>query len=74
MQIIDQSLYLNELANNIYSNDLEVIYFESYSIWTKNDYQFLVIQKRKNYTEKDLQLNLSLNEKIIRKIKRFWLK
>lgn len=74
LQIIDQSLYLNELANNIYSNNLEIIYFESYSIWTKNDYQFMVIQKRKNYTEKDLQLNLSLNEKIIRKIKRFWLK
>lgn len=74
LQIVDQEIYLDVLAKNIYSNGLEILFFETYSLWNTNDYQFIVIKKKTNQSEADLKLEISLLEKISRKVKRTLLK
>jgi trans-aconitate 2-methyltransferase len=74
LQIIDQEIHLNELIKNFTLNNLNIEFFETYSIWSKNDYQFIVIKKRKEYCKEDLVYPLSFFEKIRRKILRMYLK
>jgi 2-polyprenyl-3-methyl-5-hydroxy-6-metoxy-1,4-benzoquinol methylase len=46
LQIIDQPLHLNLLANNIYQNNFFIKHLETYSIWMKPaDYQAMVLKK-----------------------------
>ena len=52
MQVIDQSIYTNELANNVYSNDLHIWHLETYSIWqAQGDYQAIVLKPNRNDIE-----------------------
>jgi cyclopropane fatty-acyl-phospholipid synthase-like methyltransferase len=45
LQIIDQSVYTDELIKNIYPHRLYVFYLESYCIWTNQpDYQVIVLK------------------------------
>jgi trans-aconitate 2-methyltransferase len=74
LQIIDQPIPLNEIVKNTIENDLKIILFETYSIWVKNDYQFLIIEKEKEFKEIKLSDYRSLTEKIIQKIKIIYFK
>ncbi len=52
MQVIDQSIYTNVLANNVYSNDLYIWHLETYSIWqAQGDYQAIVLKPNRDDIE-----------------------
>ncbi len=71
LQVIDQPIYLDFILKTIENTCLKLIYFETYSIWVKNDYNFLVLEKQKKFTEEKLHEKRSLYEKILVKIFRF---
>lgn len=49
MQVIDQSIYTNVLANDVYSNDLYIWHLETYSIWqAQGDYQVIVLKPNRD--------------------------
>jgi len=51
LQEIDQPVYPDHLATVLAKAGLDIIQFETYSVWVKNDYQFIVIKKRKDFEE-----------------------
>ncbi|MCY7309437.1 MAG: class I SAM-dependent methyltransferase [Bacteroidota bacterium] len=51
LQEIDQPVYPDYLATVLAKAGLDIIQFETYSVWVKNDYQFIVIKKRKDFEE-----------------------
>ncbi len=49
MQVIDQSIYTDVLAQNVYCNDLYIRHLETYSIWQEQgDYQTIVLMPYRN--------------------------
>lgn len=49
LQIIDQPIFPDLLANNLKQTELIITKLETYSIWVKNgDYQYLVLKKKGN--------------------------
>ena len=74
LQIIDQPLPLNFIVENLISNDLDLIFFETYSIWLENDYQFFVINKKRKFKKIKLSDKRNLFQKGINKINRTWVK
>ena len=67
LQIIDQEIPLSLITKNCDTAGLEVIKFESHSIWKEDDYHFTVIRKKKDYTNKDIQLSNTQKAK-----RKFW--
>lgn len=65
LQEIDQPITLDKLSNAIYHAGLEISFFETYSIWAENDYQFIIIKKRKLYTEELLSNKRNIFQKVI---------
>ena len=57
LQIIDQPIPLELILKNCANAGLEIIKFENYSIWVENDYNFILIRKKKTYENKPLNLN-----------------
>ena len=51
LQEIDQPVYPEHLATVFAKAGLDILQFETYSIWVKNDYQFMVVKKRKDFEE-----------------------
>lgn len=68
LQIIDQPISLAQISTNCEAAGLEVTFFQSHSIWKKDDYHFMIIRKKKSYTNMDV--DLSIVEKAKRKVKR----
>lgn len=64
LQVIDQSIWLEKLAGNLTSSMLEINYLETYSIWVENDYQFMVVKKKKPFTKRLLNEQRTLFQKI----------
>ena len=54
LQIIDQPIYLDFILKSIRHTGLRINYFETYSIWVKDEYNFLVLEKDKVFTENKL--------------------
>jgi cyclopropane fatty-acyl-phospholipid synthase-like methyltransferase len=63
LQEIDQDITLDKLSKAIYSAGLEITLFETYSIWAEDDYQFLVVKKRKPFIEKLLSSRRNILQK-----------
>lgn len=65
LQIIDQPIPLRTILTNAETNGLQILNFDTYSIWVENDYQFIVIQKKTDYDK------IFVNDKrtILQKIK-----
>jgi SAM-dependent methyltransferase len=57
LQIIDQPIPMDLVVKNCLNAGLEIIKFESYSIWVENDYNFFLIRKKKDFKNEPLQLN-----------------
>lgn len=74
LQIIDQPLPLKFIAETIENNDLEIIRFETYSVWVENDYQFFVVRKKREFKEIHLRDKRNLFQKVIKRAKRFYIK
>ena len=68
LQVIDQAIELPLLAETLDKNNLEIIYFEKYSIWEKEDYHFFVVRKKREFQLKHLSDERNMQEKISNKI------
>ncbi len=70
LQEVDQAIFLDQLTSNLSKASLEVEQFETYSIWMKNDYNFIVVKKCKDFEEHLLRDQQTIKEKIILRLKR----
>lgn len=73
LQIIDQPLPLSLIAENLEKNGLQITFFETYSVWIENDYQFFIIRKKREFQEKEIAHQRGTLQKINAKIKRAWI-
>ena len=75
LQLIDQPIYTNELAQNIYRHGLYIYYLETYSIWVlNNDYQVIVLKPViKELEYPDIQYKLTLIQKMKFRLRKLWL-
>lgn len=69
LQIVDQPVPLQTIVKNAEDNGLQLTDFETYSIWIENDYQFFVIQKKKEYKKVELSSKRTLIQKISNRLK-----
>jgi trans-aconitate 2-methyltransferase len=74
LQIIDQPLPMALILQNLEKNGLTLIYFETYSIWVQNDYQFFVIGKKNVFKEVTLSSKRNFFRKALKKLERTYLK
>jgi trans-aconitate 2-methyltransferase len=70
LQEIDQPIHIHTLTQTLAKASLELEYFETYSVWVKNDYQFLMIKKKNEFQEQRLSSERNLIEKIKVRLKR----
>lgn len=74
LQELDQAVFLNELLPLFAMAGLTLTYFESYSVWVKNDYHFLCLKKQQPFTEIKLSTQYSLARRMIKRFQREWRK
>lgn len=74
LQIIDQPLPLNCITDNLLKSDLDLVYFETYSVWVENDYQIFIITKKREFKEILLSYKRNFFQKAKKKIKRTLIK
>ena len=51
LQETDQAVFINQLAVVLEKVNLDIIELDTYSVWVKNDYQFIIVKKRKDFEE-----------------------
>jgi trans-aconitate 2-methyltransferase len=64
LQEIDQPIFIHRLAKDLANAFLHIEFLETYSVWVKNDYQFLVIKKDTEFSEYSLSSDRNIFEKI----------
>jgi SAM-dependent methyltransferase len=74
LQIIDQPLPLSLILENLEKNGMTLTYFETYSVWVENDYQFFVIEKKRVFEEVKLSSKRNIFQKIRKKLERTYIK
>ena len=74
LQLIDQPLPLAFILDNLEKNGMTLMSFETYSIWAENDYQFFVVEKKKNFEEVKLSSKRNVFQKIRKKLERTYIK
>ena len=67
---MDQAVFLSDLSAVFQSAGLEIVSFETYVIWTKDDYQFFVVRKKSEFKEVILSEKRTVLQKGIIKLKR----
>jgi trans-aconitate 2-methyltransferase len=72
LQVIDLPLPLSVLVPHFDKAGLELLYFETYSIWVENDYQFMVLRKKRPYQEMFLHHQRSFARKAAKKLQRLF--
>ncbi len=70
LQEIDQPIFLSNLTCILADAGLCLDYFETYSVWVRNDYQFMVIRKKIEFKEHALHSERNLIQKIRTRISR----
>ena len=70
LQEIDQPIYIEQLISSFAKASLALDYFETYSVWVQNDYHFIVVKKKEPFTEKSLNQERNLFDKIALRINR----
>lgn len=73
LQIIDQPVPLSSIVKNAENNGLNISDFNTYSIWLENDYQFMVIQKKKEFGNISINNRRNLIQKIKNKLNHFYI-
>lgn len=74
LQQLDQPILLENLLSIFTKLGLELKYFETYSVWVKEDYQFLIVQNKKEFIEQQLSSERTFFQKAVIRIKRDWRK
>jgi trans-aconitate 2-methyltransferase len=72
LQEIDEPVYLNKLINDIDASGLEMISMETYSVWAREDYQYFVVRKKREFAEELLSKHRSFGSKLRNYISRRW--
>lgn len=70
LQIIDQPVDIQPLISKAENAGLELLFFDKYSIWEREDYHFIVLRKKKEFKLKHLADERNLAEKIAHRIAR----
>jgi trans-aconitate 2-methyltransferase len=74
LQVIDQPLPLSVIVPNLDKSELELLYFETYSVWVENDYQFMVLRKKEPFQEKFVHHRRNYLQKAVKKLERLYIK
>jgi trans-aconitate 2-methyltransferase len=74
LQEIDQPVFLDNLLPALTKASLDVVQFETYSVWVENDYQFIEIRRKKEFKEILLSDNRNFFQKGRVWLKRKWRK
>jgi trans-aconitate 2-methyltransferase len=74
LQVIDQPLPLSVIVPNLDKSELELLYFETYSVWVDNDYQFMVLRKKEPFQEKFVHHRRNYLQKAVKKLERLYIK
>lgn len=74
LQETDQPVYIAPLSAALASASLDIVLVETYSVWVKEDYQFIVARKRKAFEERLLSAERGLFQKGMVWLKRKWRK
>jgi len=72
LQETDQPVYLAPLSAALTSASLDILSIETYSVWVKEDYQFIIVRKRKEFEEKILSDKRNFFQKAAVWFKRKW--
>lgn len=73
LQIIDQPIPLTDIVKNANENGLEILKFETYSVWVEDDYQFIMLRKNKEFDENKLSDQRNILQKVGYKLKWIYL-
>jgi trans-aconitate 2-methyltransferase len=73
LQVIDQAIPLRAFVENTEKFGLTITLFETYSIWVKKDYQFLVLEKKTEFQEEKLSHERSILQKIQHRLKQYFI-
>lgn len=65
LQEVDQPIFIDKLATHLSEASWNIECFETYSVWVKNDYQFIKASKKAEFTEVLLRSRRSTFEKVI---------
>ncbi len=65
LQETDQPIFIDKLAHVFAKNSLDIEFVETYSIWVKDDYHFIVAKKHTEFKENLLSTERSLIKKTI---------
>lgn len=68
LQEIDQPIFIDKLATHLSDAFWDIEHFETYSVWVKNDYHFLKVKKKAEFTEVLVSANRNILEKLIYRI------
>lgn len=74
LQIVDQPIPLTSIIQNLEKNGLTLTFFKTYSIWVEQDYQFFVVEKKKEFMEVPLSSKRNLFQKAKKKLERTFIK
>lgn len=74
LQETDQPVYLPQLTAALAMASLDILSAEIYSVWVKEDYQFIIARKRKEFEEKLLSNERNFFQKGIVWLQRKWRK
>ncbi len=64
LQEIDNPVFLNKLSNVLDVTSLNIAYFETYSVWVKDDYEFLIVKKKTVFVKRELSQHQNILEKL----------
>ena len=70
LQVIDQPIFIDKLVEIFSKTSLELVFFETYSIWVKNDYNFMIVKKKTEFKEIFLSEERDVTGKILTRLKR----
>lgn len=74
LQETDQPVFLAPLTAALESASLDIVQMETYSVWVKEDYQFMVVRKKKDFEERILSNTRGFFQKAFVWMKRKWRK
>ncbi len=70
LQVVDEAVYLDKLSGILFKYGLYIHNFQTHSIWVKDDYQFMMICKNRQFEEIKCSELRSLSHKIKSKLNR----
>lgn len=74
LQETDQPIFPDHLVTVLGKAGLDIVQFETYSVWVKDDYQFITVQKRKDFREQLLSDKRNFFQKTFVWLERRWRK